>query len=71
MPEPRKIPYGVINWATLVRECHFVYNTVARAYRTALARRPGWNHPIAATIVEVCGNVGSNWFDLDVATANS
>ena len=35
MPEPRKIPYGVINWATQVRECHFVYNTVARAYRTA------------------------------------
>ena len=36
----------------------------ALAYRTALARRPDWNHPIAATVVEVCGNVGYNWFDL-------
>ena len=36
----------------------------ALAYRTALARRPDWNHPIAVTVVEVCGNVGYNWFDL-------
>ena len=36
----------------------------ALAYRTALARRPDWNHPIAATVVEVCGSVGYNWFDL-------
>ena len=36
----------------------------ALAYRKALVRRPGWNHPIAATVVEVCGNVGYNWFDL-------
>ncbi len=27
METKRKIPYGVINWATLVRECHFVDNT--------------------------------------------
>ena len=33
-------------------------------YRTALARRPDWDHPIDVTVVEVCGNVGYNWFDL-------
>ena len=27
MENKRKIPYGVINWATLVRECLFVDNT--------------------------------------------
>ncbi len=27
MESKRKIPYGVINWAVLVRECHFVDNT--------------------------------------------
>ena len=37
----------------------------ALAYRKALARRPGWNHEIDATVVEVCGNVGCNWFDLN------
>ena len=36
----------------------------ALAYRKALARRPDWNHPIAATVVEVCGGAGYNWFDL-------
>ncbi len=36
----------------------------ALAYRAALARRPDWNHPVAATVVEVCGNAGYNWFDL-------
>ena len=36
----------------------------ALAYRKALARRPDWNHPVAATVVEVCGNAGYNWFDL-------
>ncbi len=36
----------------------------ALAYRKALARRPDWNHPIAATVVEVCGNTGYNWFGL-------
>ena len=36
----------------------------ALAYRKALARRPDWDHPIAATVVEVCGNTGYNWFDL-------
>ncbi len=36
----------------------------ALAYRKALARRPDWNHPIAAAVVEVCGNTGYNWFDL-------
>ena len=35
----------------------------ALAYRTALGRRPDWNHPIAATVVEVCGSAGYNWFD--------
>ena len=34
------------------------------AYRTALARRPDWNYQIAATVVEVCGSAGYNWFDL-------
>jgi hypothetical protein len=33
-------------------------------YRNALARRPDWNHPVAAAVVEVCGNEGYNWFDL-------
>ena len=33
-------------------------------YRAALARCPDWNHPIDVTVVEVCGNVGYNWFDL-------
>ena len=36
----------------------------ALAYRKALARRPDWNHPIAVTVVEVCGSAGYNWFDL-------
>ncbi len=27
METKRKIPYGVMNWATLVKECHFVDNT--------------------------------------------
>ena len=36
----------------------------ALAYRQALARRPDWNHEIAVTVVEVCGNAGYNWFDL-------
>ena len=27
MENKRRIPYGVINWAKLVRECHFVDNT--------------------------------------------
>ena len=36
----------------------------ALAYRNALARRPDWNHPISVAVVEVCGNVGYNWFDL-------
>ena len=36
----------------------------ALAYRKALARRPDWNHPIAVAVVEVCGNTGYNWFDL-------
>ena len=36
----------------------------ALAYRTALARRPDWNHPIQTAVVEVCGNTGYNWFDL-------
>ena len=34
------------------------------AYRKALARRPDWNHEIAVAVVEVCGSVGYNWFDL-------
>ena len=36
----------------------------ALAYRQALTRRPDWNHEIAVTVVEVCGNAGYNWFDL-------
>ena len=34
------------------------------AYRAALLRRPDWKAPVAATVVEVCGNEGYNWFDL-------
>ena len=33
-------------------------------YRAALSRRPDWGHPVSVTVVEVCGNVGCNWFDL-------
>ena len=33
-------------------------------YRKALARRPDWARPVVAAVVEVCGNVGYNWFDL-------
>ena len=36
----------------------------ALAYRAALARRPDWNHAVEATVVEVCGNTGYNWFDM-------
>ena len=39
----------------------------ALAYCKALARRPGWDHPILAAVVEVCGNTGYNWFDLSFA----
>ena len=35
------------------------------AYRKALARRPDWDHPILAAVVEVCGNTDYNWFDID------
>ncbi len=35
MRDNLRIPYGVINWAELVRECHFVDNT---AYIRALER---------------------------------
>jgi hypothetical protein len=37
----------------------------ALAYRKALSRRPDWNHPIAVAVVEVCGNSGYNWFDIE------
>ena len=33
-------------------------------YRKALAHRPDWDHPIMTAVVEVCGNTGYNWFDL-------
>ncbi len=36
----------------------------ALAYRAALLRRPDWKAPVAATVVEVCGGEGYNWFDL-------
>ena len=36
----------------------------ALAYRKALARRPDWDRPSHAAVVEVCGNAGYNWFDL-------
>ncbi len=36
----------------------------ALAYRKALVRRPDWNHPVAVTVVEVCGSAGYNWFNL-------
>ena len=36
----------------------------ALAYRRALASRPDWNHAIEVSVVEVCGNMGYNWFDL-------
>ena len=38
----------------------------ALAYRTALARRPDWDHPILTAVVEVCGNTGYNWFDISL-----
>ena len=36
----------------------------ALAYRTALVRRPDWNYPVVATVIEICGSTGCNWFDL-------
>lgn len=36
----------------------------ALAYRKVLARRPDWNREIRVAVVEVCGNTGCNWFDL-------
>ena len=64
MENKRKIPYGVINWAEIVRECLSVDNTAHIRYKKALARRPDWKHPIAVTVVEVRGSAGYNWFDL-------
>ena len=42
----------------------FMVNMQALAYRKALARRPDWDRPIKAAVVEVCGNTGYNWFDI-------
>ena len=39
-------------------------NMQALAYRKALARRPDWDRPIKAAVVEVCGNTGYNWLDV-------
>ena len=36
----------------------------AARYRASLFRRPGWNHPVEAAVVEVCGSRGYNWFDV-------
>ena len=36
----------------------------ALAYKKALSRRPDGNHEITATVVEVCGSVGYNGFNL-------
>ena len=33
--------------------------------------RSDWNHPIDVTVVEVCGNMGCNWFYLLVTRAKS
>ena len=44
MQAKRIVPYGVINWATLVNECHFVDNTapirVLEPVRTPVFLRP-------------------------------
>ena len=83
----RDIPYGVINWAQLVRECLFVDNTAyirnLERVRTPVFLRPKRfgksvvcsmlahyydvslkDRSILTVVVEVCGNVGYNWFDL-------
>ena len=36
----------------------------AQHYSKALARRPDWNRPIETAVVEICGNIGYNWFDM-------
>ena len=41
----------------------FVSKDLVSKWETG-ARRPDWNHKIEATVVEVCGNAGYNWFDL-------
>ena len=42
-----------------------MFDTIKRVmYRKALARRPDWNREIRVAVVEVCGNTGCNWFDL-------
>jgi hypothetical protein len=93
MEEKRRIPYGVINWAQLVRECFVVDNTryvrELGSVQTPVFLRPKrfgksvvcsmlahyydelsevTNVDEARTAfgdaVEVCGNTGYNWFDL-------
>ncbi len=75
----RKIPYGIMNWVEAVRECHFVDSTAyirvledvktpvflrPTRFGKSLFRRPGWNHPVEAVVVEVCGSRVYNWFDV-------
>ena len=36
----------------------------AKRYRASLPRRPGWNHPIATYVVEICSSRGYNWFEI-------
>ena len=55
-------PYALYYLGRTEPDAETVEQTLA--YRMALARRPDWNHPVAATVVEVCGSEGDNWFDL-------
>ena len=54
----RKIPYGVINWEDLVRNCYVVDNT---AYIRELEE---CKTPIVTYVVEVCSSRGYNWFEI-------
>jgi hypothetical protein len=42
-------------------QAHGVIQVKGREY---VACRPGWDYPILTAVVEVCGNIGYNWFDL-------
>ena len=49
----RRIPYGVINWATLVRECHFVDNT---DYHRWMLRKAGYGNAELHLNEWLCGD---------------
>ena len=57
-------PYALYYLGLLTFEDDFTLNIPNLTIKNMFARRPDWNHPIKATVVEVCGGAGYNWFDL-------